>query len=216
MNTLDRDLTTIRKEYMMKNLDEATVLPDPVAQFNVWLDEAIASDVPEPTAMNLATVGTNGRPSSRIVLLKGVVSGGFVFFTNYNSPKGIHLATNIFGSLNFFWPQLERQVRIEGRVTKLSARENDEYFDSRPEGSKIGAWASPQSKKIKDRSFLEKKVKEVEARFMDKPISRPPYWGGYRLNPIFMEFWQGRPSRLHDRIHYEKFADQWRIERLAP
>ena len=212
----NRDLTEIRREYVMKALDENKVATNPITQFNIWLDEAISAELPESTAMNLSTVGPDKRPYSRIILLKEVVDGGFVFYTNYNSAKGIHLASNVFAALNFFWPQLERQIRIEGKVEKLSSKENDEYFDSRPEDSKIIAWASPQSEKIKDRAFLEKKAREVKRRFEGRKISRPPYWGGYKLNPFFMEFWQGRAARLHDRIHYEKYGNEWRIGRIAP
>ncbi|MCB0739106.1 MAG: pyridoxamine 5'-phosphate oxidase [Bacteroidetes bacterium] len=184
-------------------------------QFNVWFNEALKAEVLEPNAMTLATASSNGSPSCRVVLLKGV-DNGFVFFTNYLSRKGSHLLENPNACLNFFWPELERQVRIEGSVEKVSALESDDYYNSRPFGSQIGAWASPQSQKIEGRELLEQRVEELQKEFSEDTIKRPEHWGGFRLRPDFVEFWQGRPSRLHDRICYLLENDRWNRFRVAP
>ncbi|CAB3761142.1 pyridoxamine 5'-phosphate oxidase [Burkholderia puraquae] len=211
-------LADLRINYSRASLDEADVAPDPFAQFDRWFKEALAARLPEPNTMTLATVGDDGRPSARIVLIKGVDERGFVFFTNYESRKGRDLAAHPQAALLFYWIELERQVRIEGRIEKTSAEESDRYFASRPLGSRIGAWASEQSAVIDSRATLEAQEKTVSERYGDNP-PRPPHWGGYRLVPDSIEFWQGRPSRLHDRLLYTRDADTssgWSISRLSP
>jgi pyridoxamine 5'-phosphate oxidase len=189
---------------------------NPLEQFKAWFKEAIHSEIIEPNAMHLATVKKNNRPTGRVVLLKDV-DKGFVFYTNYESNKGRELEENPFASLTFFWPELERQVRIEGTVEKTSAKESDDYFLSRPYESQIGAWSSPQSKAIPDRKFLEQKKEEIENKFKDEDLFRPSHWGGYRVTPYEIEFWQGRPARLHDRISYHlDEGGNWILTRLAP
>jgi len=209
-------ISDIRKEYMRESLSEGDVELNPFMQFGRWWKEALGADIEEVNAMTLATASANGKPSARIVLLKGYDEHGFVFFTNYTSRKGYDMEENDQVTLLFFWKELERQVRIEGRVEKLSIEENDVYYHSRPEGSRIGAWASPQSQVIPDRSFLEERVRQFSEQFSGVPIPRPSHWGGYRVKPVLLEFWQGRPSRLHDRIQYVWEEGSWRIERLAP
>jgi pyridoxamine 5'-phosphate oxidase len=213
------NLADLRKDYALASLDEGDVARDPLAQFDKWLGEAIAAGCPEPTAMSLATVGAGGRPSSRIVLLKGLDAAGFVFFTNYESRKGREMAANPQAALLFHWVELERELRIEGRIEKTSAAEADAYYASRPLKSRLGAWASPQSEPIAGRAALEERFAAAEQEYGENP-PRPPHWGGYRLVPDTLEFWQGRRSRLHDRIVYRRAADEksgsWRIERLAP
>lgn len=209
-------ISDIRKEYMRESLSEGDVELNPYLQFARWWREALGAEIEEVNAMTLATASAEGKPSARIVLLKGYDEHGFVFFTNYTSRKGQDMAENDQVTLLFFWKELERQVRIEGRVEKLGAEENDAYFHSRPEGSRIGAWASPQSQVIPDRSFLDEQVRLYSGQFSEGTIPRPSYWGGYRVKPVLIEFWQGRPSRLHDRIRYSLEEGSWRIERLAP
>ncbi|UXU87212.1 pyridoxamine 5'-phosphate oxidase [Burkholderia sp. S-53] len=211
-------LADLRINYSRASLDEADAAHDPFVQFDRWFKEALAAQLPEPNTMTLATVGADGRPSARIVLIKGVDERGFVFFTNYESRKGRDLAAHPQAALLFYWIELERQVRIEGRIEKTSAEESDRYFASRPLGSRIGAWASEQSAVIDSRATLEAREKAVGERYGDNP-PRPPHWGGYRLVPDSIEFWQGRPSRLHDRLLYTRDADtspDWTISRLSP
>ena len=209
------DLHGIREDYSKRQLSEEDCAADPLVQFEQWLNEAITAQVNEPTAVNVAAVGTDGRPNSRMVLLKEVNPRGFVFFTNYQSRKGQSLSAHPFAALTFFWPELERQVRVEGRVEKLDAAASDEYFASRPYTSRIGAWASEQSSVIADKSVL---VKRAAAIGLKHPLNvpRPPHWGGYIVIPDLVEFWQGRPSRLHDRIRYRLSDGLWLKERLAP
>jgi len=208
-------IADIRQVYQKSVLLENSLASAPLEQFTIWFDEALKANVIEPNAMTLATADAEGRPSARIVLLKGIDDRGLVFFTNYESRKGRELAARPYACLLFFWPQLERQVRLEGRVEKVSADESDQYFDTRPLGSRIGAWASPQSQPI-TREELERRTQEL-AESMGQSPSRPPHWGGYRLVPDKVEFWQGRPSRLHDRLVFEQNQlGQWQITRLAP
>jgi len=209
------NLADLRKDYALASLDEGDVARDPLEQFDKWMKEAITAGCPEPSAMSLATVGAGGQPSSRIVLLKGFDAAGFVFFTNYESRKGREMAANPQAALLFHWVELERELRIEGRIEKTSAAEADAYYASRPVKSRIGAWASPQSEAIAGRVALEQRFAAAEQKYGDNP-PRPPHWGGYRLVPDTLEFWQGRQSRLHDRIVYRRVAQDWRIERLAP
>ncbi|MBN3810212.1 pyridoxamine 5'-phosphate oxidase [Paraburkholderia sp. Ac-20347] len=210
-------LADLRKNYSLGSLDAADVDPDPIRQFQTWFAQALDAKLPEPNAMTVATVDAQGRPAARILLIKGVDERGFVFFTNYESRKGRELGANPHAALLFHWVELERQVRIEGTVEKTSEAESEAYFQSRPLGSRIGAWASAQSAVIENREQLEAREREISAQYGENP-PRPPHWGGYRVVPTAIEFWQGRPSRLHDRIRYvrEHAADAWRIERLAP
>lgn len=215
--SLTTNLAAIRKNYAMKSLSEDSVEEHPLDQFRNWLNEAITAEAIEPTALVLSTANAAGRPSARVVLLKEVAENGFVFFTNYKSRKGKDLEANPFASLTFFWPALERQVRIEGRVVKADPTISDEYFHSRPVGSQIGAWASPQSQQIESREVLEEANKKYTDQFKDaSDIPRPEHWGGYLLTPDLIEFWQGRPNRLHDRIAYELQQNNWLKKRLAP
>lgn len=213
---MSHKIASIRKEYRLKSLDESHVAPDAILQFSHWWEEAVKSEIEEVNAMTLATASADGIPSARIVLLKGFDDNGFVFFTNYQSAKGRQLDENPKAALVFFWKELERQVRITGTVKKVSEIESDNYFQSRPAGSKIGAWASPQSSVINQRSVLEENIKKYTGQF-HLQIPRPPFWGGYVVNPETIEFWQGGSSRLHDRIKYTKLStNKWKIERLAP
>ena len=209
------DLAQLRRDYELKTLDETHVDRDPLKQFGVWMVEAIHAQVPEPTAMTLATADASGKPSSRIVLLKGVDPRGFVFFTNYESRKGRDLAANPQAALTFLWKELERQVRIEGRVEKVSAEESAAYYATRPLGARIGAWASPQSDPIESRQWLEARWAMLSEEYGETPQC-PPHWGGYRVMPDSLEFWQGRRSRLHDRIVYTREGNAWKLARLAP
>lgn len=210
------DLFDMRRDFTLKALDESDLLSDPIELFRLWLNDAISVKAMEPNAMNLATANKEGRPSSRTVLLKQVRSEGFVFFTNYESKKAKQIEENKYCALNFVWHELERQVRVEGVVEKVQAKESDLYFEMRPAKSKLGAWASPQSKVIPDRNYLEKLVIDFSSKFKGVEIPRPKNWGGYILKPYLIEFWQGRPSRLHDRIQYLQTENGWKTERLAP
>lgn len=210
-------IADIRKDYRLQSLLEKDVDPNAMKQFDTWWQEAIHSAIDEVNAMTLATASADGVPSARIVLLKGYDEKGFVFFTNYESFKAKDLAENPRACLVFFWKELERQVRITGLVEKVSAEESDLYFNSRPQGSRIGAWVSPQSQVIKNREWLDERTNELTEKYTTEPLTRPPHWGGYRVKPICIEFWQGRASRLHDRIQYTLGEDgKWNIERLAP
>jgi len=212
-----KDIQDIRSEYLSAALSEKDTNSDPIKQFEKWFNEALEAEVQEPTAMTLATATLDGRPSARIVLLKGFDNNGFVFYTNYLSRKGKEIAKNPLGALLFFWGTLERQVRIEGVIEKVSREDSEKYFQTRPRASQLGAIASPQSQEIADREILDKKYGEVEAEYTDKDIPKPSYWGGYVLKPRLVEFWQGRESRLHDRILYKKIDNQnWKKVRLAP
>lgn len=204
-----------RVEYGQGSLDESTVAAEPLAQFRDWYQQAVTAAVPEPNAMTLATV-SEGQPSARIVLLKGVDDRGFMFFTDYRSQKGTELERNPRAALVFFWQPLERQVRVVGSVERVSRSESEAYFDSRPEGSKIGAWTSWQSRVITDRTVLERSVAEVTDRFRGQAVPCPPEWGGYRVIPDAVEFWQGRQSRLHDRLRFRRVAGLWHRDRVSP
>ncbi len=210
-------IADIRKEYKLKSFTETDAESNAIKQFANWWNDAVKSDIDEVNALTLATATKDGKPSARIVLLKGFDENGFVFFTNYESHKGKMIAENPNASMVFFWKELERQIRIEGVIEKVSDKESDDYFFSRPVDSQVGAWASPQSNIINNRNIIEENVKKYEAQFATSPITRPVHWGGYRLKPQLVEFWQGRPSRLHDRLQYTlKENGEWKMERLAP
>ena len=209
-------IADLRREYALASLDERDVPPDPVAMFSRWFADAQAADVAEPNAMTLATASADGAPSARMVLLKGVDDGGFVFFTDYRSRKAAELDANPRAALVFHWVELERQVRIAGSVARVAREETEAYFRTRPLGSRLGAWASEQSSVITGREVLDARLRDVEARFPGEDVPAPPHWGGYRLAPASVEFWQGRASRLHDRIRYVRRGGGWAIERLSP
>jgi pyridoxamine 5'-phosphate oxidase len=214
---VSNNIADIRKEYKLQTLAEHDVLKDPIGQFDKWWQEAVRADIDEVNAMTLATASADGMPDARIVLLKGFDTKGFSFFTNYNSSKGHQLLENPRATLVFFWKELERQVRISGLVSLVSEKISEEYFNSRPEGSRLGAWASPQSEVIESREWLEDNEKKLREEWNGNSVKRPPHWGGYLVKPVRMEFWQGRPSRLHDRILFSLQGNgQWKIQRLAP
>lgn len=212
----DLSLADIRKSYTRNGLTEESLPDDPFVLFRQWLDEALKSNVPEPNAMNLSTVSPEGEPDGRMVLLKGIEDGAIHFFTNYTSQKGQDLKTHPIAACTFWWAELERQVRMFGLVEPLSEDESRKYFQSRPRESQIGAWASNQSQPVKHRHALEMRFKEVEKRFKGKDIPKPDYWGGYKIQVQNIEFWQGRPGRMHDRIQYQKSDNGWSFKRLAP
>ncbi|MDB6021138.1 MAG: Pyridoxamine 5-phosphate oxidase [Pedosphaera sp.] len=212
-----KSIADLRRDYTLAGLRRADLNPDPVAQFSKWLDQAVAARLPDPNAMTISSVDAGGQPSGRIVLLKAVDRRGFTFFTNYESRKGQELAGNAKASLVFFWAELERQVCITGTVTKVSREESAKYFNSRPKGSRLAAWVSSQSEVIANRAVLEKKLDELTVKYPGEEVPLPPYWGGFCLAPAVIEFWQGRPNRLHDRFRYSQQPDHpWTIERLSP
>ena len=215
---MDSSIADLRQNYTLAGLSEADLDSNPIQQFNLWFEQALAADLIEPNAMTLATATADGKPSARIVLLKGVSERGFVFYTNYGSQKGRQLIANPYAALVFHWDKLERQIRIEGKVEKLSSAESLEYFHSRPKASQLGAWTSNQSQVIANREVLEQKLASLQAQHSDEDtIPLPEHWGGFRVVPNRLEFWQGRPSRLHDRLLYDLEADgSWSISRLAP
>ncbi len=210
------NIADLRKNYTQAGLLATDVSADPFQQFKIWFEQAVAANLLEPNAMTLATVTTEGKPSARIVLLKGFDDRGFVFYTNYNSQKGVELQQCPYAALVFLWGDLERQVRIEGKTELVEIREATAYFHSRPVSSQLGAWASDQSTTIADRSILETKLQQLELEYADREIPKPDHWGGFRVIPQEIEFWQGRPSRLHDRLRYQLIDGQWQIDRLAP
>jgi pyridoxamine 5'-phosphate oxidase len=217
MSDLPHDPSASRYEHASRGLRRRDLDPDPIKQFSNWFTAAIEAGIRDVNAMSLATAGRDGRPSVRVVLLKGFDQDGFVFFTNYESEKGQQLEANSFAALAFYWIELDWQIRISGKTEKTSHEESERYFRSRPIGSQLGAWASRQSEVVDARRVLDARMAEMTERFADKPIPLPPHWGGYRLKPETMEFWQGRPNRLHDRFRYTRRADgSWLIDRLAP
>ena len=214
--TSKSNIANIRREYSLQSLLESDMAQTPFLQFQKWWDQALSSEITDVNAMTLATCNKDGKPDARIVLLKEFNEEGFTFFTNYNSRKGKELEENPYACIVFFWKELERQVRIQGSVKRISSGDSDEYFIQRPKGSRISAWSSPQSDVITSREILEENVSRYEQQFGDGNIPRPPYWGGYNLSPTVVEFWQGRSNRLHDRIQYTLIDSRWVIERLAP
>jgi pyridoxamine 5'-phosphate oxidase len=210
------DISALRKEYRLSRLDFENLDVSPFHQFRFWLNDAIRAQVAEPTAMTMATATADGKPSARIILLKDLDTDGFTFFTNYDSRKGKQLGVNPYAALVFFWPELERQIRVEGKVLKASQKDSDEYFNTRPEGSRIGSWASPQSQRIPGREYIENLQRDYLRLFQNNKLERPENWGGYKLIPDLFEFWQGRENRLHDRFEYTLNGNMWEINRLAP
>ncbi|NET71894.1 MAG: pyridoxamine 5'-phosphate oxidase [Sphaerospermopsis sp. SIO1G2] len=214
---MDKNIADLRKDYTLQDLDKKDIDNNPFVQFKIWFDQAIAAQLPEPNAMTLATSTPDGKPSARMVLLKNFDERGFVLFTNYNSHKGQEIAANPHAALVFWWAELERQVRIVGSVEKISAQESDGYFEVRPHNSRLGAWASNQSEVIANREVLEAQLQELQRKYENQSVPRPPHWGGFRVIPHEIEFWQGRSSRLHDRLLYTQLSDgSWKIERLSP
>ena len=213
---MNSSIADLRKDYTLQELNETEVDPNPFVQFQRWFDQAVAAQLPEPNAMTVATATKEGIPSARIVLLKGFDDRGFVFYTNYNSHKAQELIDNPHAALVFLWTELERQIRIVGSVEKTSAEESDAYFYSRPIGSRLGAWTSEQSQVISSRDVLEQRLTELKAHYEHQEIPRPPHWGGFRVKPIAIEFWQGRSSRLHDRLRYQLQNGEWLLDRLSP
>ncbi|WP_414578413.1 pyridoxamine 5'-phosphate oxidase [Anabaena sp. CCY 9402-a] len=214
---MDKTIADLRKDYTLEGLSETEVDPSPFVHFKKWFEQALAAQLPEPNAMTLATTTPDGKPSARMVLLKDFDERGFVFFTNYNSRKGQELVANPQAALVFWWAELERQVRILGSVEKVSETESDYYFESRPGKSRLGAWASNQSEVIPNREVLEQRMQEFQSKYENQEVPRPPHWGGFRLIPTEIEFWQGRSSRLHDRLLYTPLeTGTWKIERLSP
>lgn len=214
---MDKTIADLRKDYTFEDFSETEADPNPFIQFKKWFAQALAAQLTEPNAMTIATATPDGKPTARMVLLKDFDERGFVFFTNYNSRKGQELAVNPYAALVFWWAELERQVRITGCVEKTSETESNQYFYSRPENSRLGAWASDQSEVIPNREFLEQRMQDFQSKFANQEIPRPPHWGGWRIVPTEMEFWQGRPSRLHDRLLYRRLDNgSWQIQRLSP
>ena len=214
---MNRDISSSRKDYQLASLDEASTASNPMDQFEQWWEEAIQSNIDEVNAFTLSTIGLNGAPQARVVLLKGFTPSGFIFYTNYESNKGKEIEANPNVAMNFFWKELERQVRITGTIKKVSTEDSEKYFHSRPIGSQVGAWSSPQSQVIPDRTYLENIMNENLEKYKEGNVPLPPHWGGYIIHPTNIEFWQGRSSRLHDRLHYSLQADHsWTKVRLAP
>ena len=213
---MNRAVADLRQNYTLAGIAEADTDLNPIKQFATWFEQAVSAELPEPNAMTLATATADGKPSARMVLLKDYNERGFVFYTNYKSLKGQQLSANPWAALVFWWAELERQVRIEGHVEKLSPQESDTYFYSRPWGSQLGAWVSEQSQIIPSREVLDQRLEQLKAQYANKEIPRPPHWGGFRVIPSLIEFWQGRPSRLHDRLCYRFEDGNWSRERLSP
>lgn len=216
MNDIRRHITSHRKDFSDDSLDGHSLYEDPLKQFEEWLAEAVKSGVNEAYAVTLSTIGHDGYPSSRIVYLRGIEDGGLIFYTNYNSLKGTELAIEDKAVMNFFWPEMHKQVKVKGIVSKVSKKTSDAYFASRPRGSQLGAWASEQSRPLESRELLEARLRELEEEYKGKDIPRPEHWGGYTLKATEWEFWKGRSSRLHDRFKYSALADHWKISRLYP